>query len=803
MVEVQVKEPLRIEVFPAGSDVPVLVKERNFDYKPAPAISQIVPINRESQFPSTLSKKQALQFEQNYRPKATAPPGEWKTIDVEQVLNETGVEGARKGGRVSPLINTEGGQALGSFLTGIIDEFRGSSAEHAYQHYGHLQDPGNKAFYDTGRQAAQPLERFIKDAGHWAKDELNNVFDDLKNHIHNLPNIQIPLPRLPNIKLPNVKPPEIHLPEIHLPEIHLPGYDYHINNPEDEDEKERQKRKEEEEKKKEQDKNKPTIDHLYDLLNNYPYNCRVLISLVRHQYQTYPSKADFEGHSGNYTYTSWMPGRGRIKPLHSEQDKYGNTIYEYPNGGGVGYGLYYGFEMLLPGNDELDQNNTICVIQTAVAYISKYKILRDGSSVLATPFDWFSAKDSDDKFYCVINDFNQWEIDGYSVVCDFPPNNNPYLSNNYPLLPPEPPKGDDSMTGCDCNSIADVMRKTLKSMKFRITIPVVSCNFNENLKEYYPAVDNQTIEIFAVDAGVALSQAKLYQEIAIQARELCLAKNLLNKTSKIIGVDDYPVNVPQTLITKDGNNPENEDIPTLTQLLTKFIRYYDETIGQWEVPIEIKDVDPTQEGDQSKTLKFPNIAELLAELMMVVMQLSINSELHTNIAIRTLTETGQDKKQNFITYKGVESIIDFLGYKIKNKEVKLPMLFTPDKTGFEDILKECELPVSISEYDEELTLQSDLLRFREAAAIIKANNFTKLDPGLDIAEQIMKRLLSLSGLLKDSTSESTADDFDEFLSAVEQGFTNSPGVGDPAHPYNRPYEERPRIKRIKKPKSTD
>jgi hypothetical protein len=39
----------------------------------------------------------------------------------------------------------------------------------------------------------------------------------------------------------------------------------------------------------------------------------------------------------------------------------------------------------------------------------------------------------------------------------------------------------------------------------------------------------------------------------------------------------------------------------------------DERWGQWQVEIDIKDSDITKEGDQKKQIKFPNLAESIAE----------------------------------------------------------------------------------------------------------------------------------------------------------------------------------------------
>lgn len=819
MVEVQeqVRQPLRIEVFPAGSDTPVLIKEKNFDYKPASATSSIVPIDRANQFPANLPPKQKAQFEQQYKPKPTTQPKVWQTLDAE-IINES-----VKVKRVSPLINTEGGQALGSFINGLIDEFRDSSAEHAYQTYGHLQDESNASFYDIGRLAAEPLEKFFDNAFDWTENELNNIWDDLKDNLKNPPDFQIPLPKIPSIEfeLPNIELPKIEFPNIGLPEINLPELDFDIKNPYEEAQKEKEEQEESDRRKEEEEKNKPTIDQLFDLLNNYPDNCFFTVFLVSHQYRTYESRRDYEYSgtmlsSGKFKETPWSPGSGRVAGVPSNPDMYGNTFNRYPSGGGVGYSLYYNFDVSIAGNDELDGNNTICLVKTAHATIFTTVQLPDNTYRSATPYDWFSVRREDGTLSRVIEDFGTWGIDGFSIECPMPPNKSPYLNNNPPRIPPEPPindndnnKGDDTMACCDCNAIANVMRSVLKSMKYNITIPVVSCEYDSEKKEWESKVDYQNIEIFAVDSGVALSQAKLYQELAMQAREICESKNIVNKASNILGVDDYPISIPESFIKKgDGlvgdlisNN--NKEVENVSRLICWYVERFDEIMGQFEIPIEIKDTDPTKPGDQSKMMRFPNVAETLAEAMMLLMQLSINSELHTNIITRILVEAGQDKKQNFITYKSVETLIDYLGYKVKNKEVKLPLMFTPDKTGYEEILKECQIPVSVAEYDEKLSLQADLMRFREAAAILKANNFVKLDPNQDIKTQIMERLLNLNGLMKDTTSEKPDDNFDEFLNAVEQGFTNTPGVGDPTKPYGRPYEDRPRIRRIKKVDAED
>lgn len=57
-------EPLKIEVLPANSNLPILVKDRGSpDFKPIPASAQIVPYHKSPHTPTTLPPKQAAQFQ--------------------------------------------------------------------------------------------------------------------------------------------------------------------------------------------------------------------------------------------------------------------------------------------------------------------------------------------------------------------------------------------------------------------------------------------------------------------------------------------------------------------------------------------------------------------------------------------------------------------------------------------------------------------------------------------------------------------------------------------------------------------
>lgn len=269
---------------------------------------------------------------------------------------------------------------------------------------------------------------------------------------------------------------------------------------------------------------------------------------------------------------------------------------------------------------------------------------------------------------------------------------------------------------------------------------------------------------------------------------------LIEKIYQIIGGDDYPITVPTTLISEEGKSIGTKQIPTLTQFFSWYVERFDELIGQFEIPIRIKDTDLVQSGEQSKTIKLPNLAESIAEMFMLSFQSMVNTETLINMCTRILFEGGQDKQQNFITYKLLYSLVDWAGYKTKDISEEMPLLFTPDKTNLSEILKETKVKVGTQVLDEKFGLEIDLMRFRKAAAVIDAVHFRKVNPFADIAPQIMAYLLGAKDTSSKVNEDKTQEDWEQFIEDAEAGFQNTTGISSPDLPYGKPFEERPRIR---------
>lgn len=280
----------------------------------------------------------------------------------------------------------------------------------------------------------------------------------------------------------------------------------------------------------------------------------------------------------------------------------------------------------------------------------------------------------------------------------------------------------------------------------------------------------------------------------------------VDKLSKIVGVDDYPVSLPTSLISRDegflGNLIPNfnEDVPSLTRFLAWYVKRFDEICGQWEIPIEVKDSDPTKPGDQPVGFKLPNVAEAIAEMFGLLLQSAINSETLVNINTRALIEEGQIKQQTFKTYMMAQAIADHLGFEYKETKHKIPMLFKIGEQELDKLLVEGELEVTAPEYTDPNDLKTSLNDLLQAAAIIRAVHFRKFDPNQDIKQQFKDLIGNLVAggdrINKQETDPSGKDDFDRFLEDVETGFTQTPGATDPTHPYGRDYDQRPKVKEI-------
>jgi hypothetical protein len=284
----------------------------------------------------------------------------------------------------------------------------------------------------------------------------------------------------------------------------------------------------------------------------------------------------------------------------------------------------------------------------------------------------------------------------------------------------------------------------------------------------------------------------------------------------------YPSSVKDSIVKSDGGilgilfNKENQILADQQAYHQWFLEQFDATMGSWQQKIEIVDSDLEQPGNQSKTIRLPNVAEAIAELFVLVYDTKLTNDVLLNMLSRSSMEVCAIKSEAVQTKKWAELIADYLGPKIKEKKAKLPLLFTllvPDgenpseaniksRNSLSKFLETSEKEIVIAELGQPDTLQKDLLVFRQASAVVMASlakKFGKNTGIYEIAESLINSVKLAAKVIGDDEVGEDADgpnDFSKFLQDVEAGFVGSSGITDSQNPYGRPFDQRPQIREI-------
>lgn len=243
---------------------------------------------------------------------------------------------------------------------------------------------------------------------------------------------------------------------------------------------------------------------------------------------------------------------------------------------------------------------------------------------------------------------------------------------------------------------------------------------------------------------------------------------IVKENKKAIGFNEYPVKVPKSLIKEDNKEKGTQDLENLTQFIGWFVERFDEIVGEFEIPIVVEDIDPETEGKQEGKAQIPNISEAIAEIFMMLLNISISTELHTNFLTRVLSESGSLKSQAFKSYMMIDSIIDYLGYKIEEKEHILPLTFTPGETDIYKMLKEKEQTIVCTEFADDNTLHHQLFELLQSAAIIRGANWQMFNKDKDIKEQLINRVKQAKTVLDYVSKDIDLDELEQDLNKIKK-----------------------------------
>ncbi|MBD1925755.1 hypothetical protein H6F74_05590 [Trichocoleus sp. FACHB-90] len=373
-----------------------------------------------------------------------------------------------------------------------------------------------------------------------------------------------------------------------------------------------------------------------------------------------------------------------------------------------------------------------------------------------------------------------------------------------PLPPPPPPDRRCCMSCCPNNSgnqaSNDAPLRLIYSKVVQIDKRVTK--LEENVGEF-PVV----LEYFDADEKIPGKQGKTISVKSI-ADSIPTTFQRVENVAKIIGIEELPAELPESFISRDegflGNLIPNQPVykRNLVQLLGYFMERFEEITGQFEIPIQIKDSDPTTPGDQPKGIKIPNIAEGIAEMMLLLIQTSVNSETLINICTKTLIESGQIKQQDFKNFHQLTTVLDYMGCGTQEVKKSIPLSFSVGAETLPDLLRDTTVEVSVTELKEQRDMKDVFMPLLDSASIIKSVFFRKFDQKGDIKAQLIDMVKGhaatndkLNGNEKDADGK---DNFDRFIDDAEIGFTTEPGITNSTEPYGKDYSRRPRIREIGK-----
>ena len=236
------------------------------------------------------------------------------------------------------------------------------------------------------------------------------------------------------------------------------------------------------------------------------------------------------------------------------------------------------------------------------------------------------------------------------------------------------------------------------------------------------------------------------------------SEELLRKIAKRIGVDAYPVVVPQNLMQGD----RNQSIESITELAVWQILQLDGLIGQFPVDIKIKDADLTQPGNQEKTIRLYNIAEAFAELYAVSVKTSVMGDAQTQMLARLAAEAVTTHAGVAVTQDYAKAIASYLGFASNTPPRKLKFAFDlTEPDSLDKLMTTVTKEIVGFEDTDKNTVQDYLEKLMFAAGIIKAVYYRK-------GSQVPELLKQMQSIFETGGSGAEQEAWENFLEQLNQ-----------------------------------
>jgi hypothetical protein len=149
----------------------------------------------------------------------------------------------------------------------------------------------------------------------------------------------------------------------------------------------------------------------------------------------------------------------------------------------------------------------------------------------------------------------------------------------------------------------------------------------------------------------------------------------VDKLSEIVGVEEFPAELPKRLIYPNGKG--NEKIESLVELLGYQVKQIDRAVGYLPQKIKIVDTNPGQPGNQSVEVEIHSFADFAKEVLQYLIDTEGDGDVTNNMLVRTLYELGFIHQGMVQADAMLDAICEHLDFKQRWKKVKVPFAFDP------------------------------------------------------------------------------------------------------------------------------
>lgn len=265
-------------------------------------------------------------------------------------------------------------------------------------------------------------------------------------------------------------------------------------------------------------------------------------------------------------------------------------------------------------------------------------------------------------------------------------------------------------------------------------------------------------------------------------------EDMVRAIYKVVDPTAYPVKMPKAIfeggnapldialdfITPDQIDPNYTDLETWPEWFAWWVKQVDGLMGEFPIEFDIKDTDPITRGDQRKRVSLPNLAEALAELFGLMFKGNIDGDVTQQIALRMIPEVINVKTSAIVTQDYVRAIAEYLGFRTKQKQRRVPFAFNPKPAdNLVQLFEEKDLIVMGLDEDDQHTLIEHVQKLLFAAEIIKAALLVTRAKGFE----------NLAGNMEDVIKMADDEDFIKWLRHINRdtgvystGYNPTPSV---------------------------